>query len=202
MELSQLIIAARKNAMSYDAYRDLVARHTTNNTNSGAEVNVDLTNYTALNNQRLKRLDKTLKLEPETIVFLKDFSKNIVLLIITESWCGDAAQTMPMIHKIAVAGGIPLEIVLRDDHLDLMDAFLTNGSRSIAKLIILDSKTNLPLQTWGPRPSGATALVEHEKATKGELSPEFKEELQTWYNKDKGKDTERDLVAMLRIVRN
>jgi hypothetical protein len=93
-----------------------------------------------------------------------------------------------------------LKIVLRDDNLELMDQFLTNGARSIAKLILVDSTSGLPLENWGPRPATATAIVAAEKASKGELSPEFKQELQNWYNKDKGKDTERDLVAVLRSI--
>jgi hypothetical protein len=80
-----------------------------------------------------------------------------------------------------------------------MDQFLTNGSRSIAKLILVNNKSGLPIANWGPRPTTATQIVAKEKATKGELSPDFKQELQNWYNKDKGKDTEKDLVAMLRL---
>ena len=148
----------------------------------------------------MKRLDKTMKLLPENEAFLKAYSKPVYFLIITESWCGDAAQTMPMMNKIAQAANIDFKVVLRDENLELMDQFLTNGSRSIAKLILVDKETNLPLATWGPRPTTATALVASEKATKGELSPAFKEELQNWYNTDKGKDTENDLILGLKAI--
>lgn len=197
MELSQIIKTAADHSMTYQSYRELVANHTENNTNSGAEVTEALASYTMLNNQRMKRLDKTMKITPENVVFLEDFDSDVYFLIITESWCGDAAQTMPMMNKVAQAAGVPLKVVLRDENLDLMDQFLTNGGRSIAKLILVDAATNLPITTWGPRPTTATAIVAAEKAAKGELSPEFKEELQNWYNKDKGKDTEKDLIRML-----
>ncbi|WP_405370081.1 thioredoxin family protein [Nonlabens sp. Asnod2-A12] len=200
MELQQIIKTATDNSISYQEYRDLVATHTENNTNTGAEVTEALANYTMLNNQRMKRLDKTMKILPENQEFLSAFDKEVYFLIITESWCGDAAQTMPMMNKVAQAAGVDLRVVLRDDNLDLMDEFLTNGGRSIAKLILINKETGLPVTTWGPRPTTATQLVADEKATKGVLSPEFKEELQNWYNKNKGKDTENDLLNMLKAV--
>lgn len=200
MELQQIIKTATDNSISYQEYRDLVATHTDNNTNTGAEVTEALANYTMLNNQRMKRLDKTMKILPENEEFLTAFDKEVYFLIITESWCGDAAQTMPMMNKVAQTAGVDLRVVLRDDNLDLMDQFLTNGGRSIAKLILINKATGLPVTTWGPRPTAATQLVADEKAAKGVLSPEFKEELQNWYNKNKGKDTENDLLNMLKAV--
>jgi thiol-disulfide isomerase/thioredoxin len=200
MEISTIIKTALENSISYSEYRALMESHVLNETNTGAEVTAALANYTMLNHQRMKRLDKTLKLLPETIDFLESFNREISFLVITESWCGDAAQTIPMIHKVAEAANIDLRIVLRDENEALMDQFLTNGNKAIAKLILVDSATFKPLSDWGPRPTTATQLVAQEKAAKGSLSPEFKQELQNWYNKDKGKDTERDLVALLKKV--
>jgi thiol-disulfide isomerase/thioredoxin len=197
MELKQIIQTAMGRSFSYEGYRDLVASHVARNTNSGAEVTEDLAAYTVLNNQRMKRLDKTTNLQPETVAFLAAYVRPVTFLIITETWCGDGAQTMPVIQKVAQAAGIDFKVVLRDDNLKLMDQFLTNGARAVAKLIVVDKTTGLPLASWGPRPTRATVLVAKEKATKGELSPAFKEELQNWYNTDKGKDIENDLMAML-----
>jgi thiol-disulfide isomerase/thioredoxin len=200
MELQQIIKEATDQAISYQQYRAFVEAHTLSGTNSGDELTEALTTYTGLNNQRMKRLDKTLKFLPEYQEFLGAFDKEVYFLIITESWCGDAAQTMPMMNKVANAAGIDFKVVLRDENPMLMDQFLTNGGRSIAKLILIDKNTHLPLTTWGPRPTKATQLVADEKAAKGVLLPEFKQELQNWYNKDKGKDTEKDLVEMLKTV--
>jgi thiol-disulfide isomerase/thioredoxin len=200
MELQQIIKEATDQAISYQQYRAFVEAHTLSGTNSGDELTEALTTYTVLNNQRMKRLDKTLKFLPEYQEFLGAFDKEVYFLIITESWCGDAAQTMPMMNKVANAAGIDFKVVLRDENPMLMDQFLTNGGRSIAKLILIDKNTHLPLTTWGPRPTKATQLVADEKAAKGVLLPEFKQELQNWYNKDKGKDTEKDLVEMLKTV--
>lgn len=198
MEIQQIIKDAAQDAVSYDQYRALVQLHTDAHTNTGDEVTEALAAYTALNNQRMKRLDKTMKLLPKHQSFLETYNREVFFLIITESWCGDAAQTMPMMNKIAIAAGIDFKVVLRDEHPLLMNQFLTNGARSIAKLILVDKNTYLPMAEWGPRPTKATQLVANEMAEKGTLSPDFKEVLQNWYNQDKGKDTENDLVEMLK----
>jgi hypothetical protein len=86
---------------------------------------------------------------------------------------------------------------MRDEHPKLMDAFLTNGSRSIPKLIAFDTQFGEIIGDWGPRPSVATALVNDYKAKHGELTPEFKQDLQLWYNKDKGINIIEDLAGLI-----
>ena len=145
----------------------------------------------------MNRLDKTVKLSEDTIEKANAFEGNITWLVLTESWCGDAAQTMPVMQKIAdLNEGIDFKVVLRDENETLMDQFLTNGGRSIPKLIMIDNTTNEVLDTWGPRPSIATKMVEDYKAEHGKLTPEFKQDLQVWYNKDKGQNTAEDLVDL------
>ena len=200
MEITQIIKNALENSMPYSQYRALMESHVLNKTSTGEEVTEALANYTMLNNQRMKRLDKTLKLLPESQEFLKNLDKKVAFLVITESWCGDAAQVMPMMDKIAKAGNIDLRVVLRDENETLMNEFLTNGAKSIAKLVLFNPDTFEPLNSWGPRPSGATALVAKEKQDKGTLSDAFKQELQNWYNKDKGKGTEEDLIQLLKNI--
>ena len=109
----------------------------------------------------MKRLDKTSKLSQETIVALKSIDAPVTWLVLTEGWCGDAAQSLPIINKIASESTqITLKIILRDDHEELMNHFLTNGGKSIPKLIALNAKNEV-LNTWGPRPTVATKMVKN-----------------------------------------
>jgi hypothetical protein len=78
-----------------------------------------------------------------------------------------------------------------------MNAFLTNGNRSIPKLIMIDNETGNVLNSFGPRPSKATKLVNDYKYEHGKLTPEFKEDLQLWYTRDKGQNTAKDIVGLL-----
>jgi len=119
-------------------------------------------------------------------------------LIITESWCGDAAHVMPALNKLAELNpNIEIKVVLRDENLDLIDMFLTNGGRAIAKMIMIDNETGEVANTYGPRPTEATNLVNKFKAEHGALTPEFKEDLQHWYNKDKGQNVINDVTELL-----
>jgi len=185
-------------AISYQEYRDLVTTLIEEGKSTGTEQSQDLLEYSALNNQRMKRLDKTIKLTEETVAKIINLKKPQTWLVLTESWCGDAAQTMPVINKIASESEkIDLKIVLRDDNDELMNHFLTNGGKSIPKLIALNSKNEV-INSWGPRPEIATKMVIDYKEKNGSLDADFKQDLQIWYNKDKGKSTQKDLLEILK----
>ena len=185
-------------AISYQEYRDLVSTLIEEGKSTGEEQSQDLLAYSTLNNQRMKRLDKTIKLTEETIKATKQVEQPQIWLVLTESWCGDAAQTMPVLHKIASESDkIDLRVVLRDENEELMNHFLTNGGKSIPKLIALNSKNEV-INSWGPRPTIASKMVADYKEKKGSLDADFKKDLQMWYNKDKGKSTQKDLLEILK----
>ncbi|PHR74109.1 MAG: thioredoxin family protein [Lutibacter sp.] len=193
-----IISQALEKGISYNQYvllvKDLVAEKST----TGEEKTEALINYTLLNDRRLKRWNKTLKVSENQIERLSNHSKKITWLVLTESWCGDAAHVMPAINKVVeLNDAIDLKVVLRDENIELMDAFLTNGNQSIPKLIMIDSESEEVLNSYGPRPSDATKLVDDYKKKHGKLTPEFKEDLQKWYNKDKGQNTVIDLLNLL-----
>ena len=195
--MKKIIEESLERALSYTEYRNLVSTLLTEGKSTGPNQSEDLLNYSKLNDQRMKRLDKTIQLTEETIAKIKDVKEPQTWLVLTEGWCGDAAQNIPVIHKIAAENpNINLKLVLRDENLELMDAFLTNGGRSIPKLIALNEEKEV-INTWGPRPTTATQMVADYKAKNGSLDAEFKENLQVWYNKNKGENTQEDIISML-----
>lgn len=186
------------NSMSYPEYRAFVADHVIRGTSSGPEQTEALSQYTLLNDSRMRRLDKTTKVSEEISEAFKDFKGNQTWLVLTESWCGDAAQTMPVMNVLAnLSENIELKVALRDNNLELMNQYLTNGGLSIPKLIVFDNEANKIVADWGPRPSLATQMVDTYKAKHRVLTPEFKQDLQVWYNKDKGQSTALDLVQLI-----
>ncbi len=198
--ISKMIQNAISKAMTYAEYRGLVAELAAINSSTGNEQTEALANYTQLNDRRMRRWDKTLKISEAIEGKLKGSDKRTTWLVLTESWCGDASPSLPVMNKLAeLLPNLDLKIVLRDENPELMDLFLTNGARSIPKLIALESDTNKVLGEWGPRSTLATKMVENYKAQHGKLSPEFKQELQVWYNKDKGQDILADLVKLLTL---
>jgi hypothetical protein len=187
-----------ENTISYQEYKDLVKNLLAENKSTGPNQSKDLTNYSLLNDRRMKRLDKTIKISAETAEEIKKINEPQTWLLITEGWCGDAAQNLPIINKMSdLNDHIDLKLVLRDENLELMDLFLTNGGRAIPKLIVLDKENNV-INTWGPRPTVATNMVTAYKAEYGVLDADFKQDLQVWYNKNKGKSTEEDLVNLIK----
>ncbi|WP_046756345.1 thioredoxin family protein [Kordia jejudonensis] len=196
--IKTIIDESLQKAISYFEYRVLVENLVAEGKSTGALQTEALANYSMLNNKRMKRLDKTTKLTPEAIAQIESYTGNVTWLVLTESWCGDAAQTMPVINKVAeLSDNITLKVVMRDENEALMNEFLTNGGKSIPKLIAIDNASGNVLGDWGPRPSEATKLVNDYKAAYGKLTPEFKQDLQVWYNKDKGQNTVADLLKLV-----
>lgn len=196
--MNTTIKSSLERSMSYQSYRELVKQLAEDNSNSGIEKTEALANYTKLNDRRMKRWDKTIQVSDVAQIRIAGFQHNITWLVITESWCGDAAHVIPALNKIAQLNTyINFRVVLKDDNPELMDAFLTNGNEAIPKLLIIDDETREVINTYGPRPTEATNYVKRFKAKYGALTPEFKEDLQHWYNSDKGQNVIEDVTLML-----
>jgi len=192
-----LIKNSLNNTFSYVAYRNLVKELIAAGKSTGIEQSESHLEFSILNDKRMDRLDKTLTISEETQNSLDNLNKGFTFLVIAEGWCGDAAQILPIINKVAEASDkIEFKIVLRDENEDLMNQYLTNGSKSIPKVLILDQENNV-LDSWGPRPAVASKMVMDYKAQNGSLDEDFKKNLQIWYNKDKGNNTQDELIGML-----
>ena len=198
-DVSQIIENSLTNAFTYETFKAKVADVVKQGKSTGNDPdNENLANYSKLTYSRIKRLDKTLKIDSTIVEKVKAVASPITWIVLTESWCGDAGQTIPVINKVAeLNSNINLKLLLRDDNDELMNEFLTNGGKAIPKLIAYDTEAKKVLNTWGPRPSEATKLVNDYKEAHGKLTPEFKKDLQVWYNNDKGKNTAEDLLKLL-----
>lgn len=196
--IQSIIEESLKNSLSYTEYRELVEQLVATNSTTGNDKSEAMVNYTMLNDRRMKRWDKTVKISEDHKTAIQTYNKKATWVLISESWCGDAAHIVPAINKVAeLNDNIDLRIVLRDDNSELMDEFLTNGGRAIPKLIMFNNQSFEVENTFGPRPNTATQMVVDYKAEHGKLTPEFKEDLQRWYNKDKGQSVVKDLLDLL-----
>lgn len=153
--------------------------------------------YRKLNFQRSSRLEKTFIPTDETKQLFSEINQQQKWIVITESWCGDSAQNLPVIAKLAqLSGLIDLKIVLRDSNLEFMDLHLTNGGRAIPKLIVFDENDNKIFQ-WGPRPVEAQNLFTRFK-NDGMAKPDINKELHLWYGRNRGKEVEREIYELLK----
>ena len=153
---------------------------------TGNDQSEQLIEFTKLNFFRTKRILKSIQIPNDYSTTLKHIDTDWTWVLLTEPWCGDAANTVPLIAMLSTLNTrIDLKIFLRDEHPTLMDQFLTNGTRSIPKLICYN-KDFVNLGTWGPRPGELENYVTNLKATSTLSSDELKKQIQLWYHNNKG----------------
>ena len=165
---------------------------------SGEDQSEMMAEYTSLNNKRMKRLNYTVKLQPEFLELIEAIKKPQTWYIITETWCGDSSQNLPIIAKIAAASNekIDLKIILRDENPEWIEKYRTNGRKSIPKLVAFD-KEGEELFSWGPRLVPAHQILLHWKENPLEVTKEdFEKELHTWYAKDKSLSLQKEFVEI------
>lgn len=165
--------------------------------NSLNELEKQYFEYRKLNFQRTSRVEKTFLPAPETQDVFASISSEQTWYVITENWCGDSAQSLPVIASLAnLSENIILKIVLRDSNPEFMNLYLTNGNKSIPELVVFD-KQGSELFHWGPRPKSAQDLFRDLK-TQGLDKTEINKELHLWYAKNRGKEVEKEIMEMIK----
>ncbi len=156
-------------------------------------------NIKSLNLQRGSRISRTYTPGEELNRLINDITEKQLWMVITENWCGDSGQNLPYIAVMASQNPlIDLRIILRDLNPDIMDEFLTNGTRSIPILAAF-SQDGEELFRWGPRPAYAVNLINSWKS-EGLEKPEWTEKLHSWYAKNKGSELEKEFIDLIRKV--
>lgn len=190
-------------AMTYQEYRELLDElHAQGKTTGPNQTEVYL-RHAKLNLQRMKRIGKRGKLSAEMEECLLGLKKKYIFLSITEGWCGDAAQILPIIEKMAsTSPKIEHKLVLRDENPELMDGYLTNGGKAIPITIILDAENGEELGYWGPRPAEIQEIVMayYRAPEPKESFDEFAERLHGWYAKNKTVDIQQEWLELLRSI--
>lgn len=157
----------------------------------------DYYNYTKLNWSRMNRWLKRFEASEELKALLSNLTEKQTWILITEPWCGDAAHSVPQIYELVKHNSnIELDIQLRDEEPFLIDKYLTDGSKSIPKLIIR-RESGEDIATWGPRPDALQQLFVKMKL-EGSTLEDIKEDVQKWYNADKGVELQQELFTLLK----
>jgi len=199
METAVITPQLLEKAMSYEQYLNLIDTLLKEEKTTGANHSPNMIHYARLNQQRMKKWDKTGKLQPELVQALQNLPTAQHWLVLTEGWCGDAAQNIPFLAKMAAVNPekISLKLILRDENLEVMDAYLTNGGRSIPKLVSLKQADFDELGTWGPRPAKVQQMVLGYKQNPTVPQDAFVESVHAWYAKDKGQELQQEFITLL-----
>ena len=184
-------------ALTYAEFDTLLHFLLNNNRTTGSNQTAEFVDYGKINLQRMNRVYKTSVLTDGMKNALQTLSRKVVFVVITEGWCGDSAQIVPVFERMREqCPNIELKFLLRDEHLDIMDLYLTNGARSIPKLVCLDSNSLELLFTWGPRPQALQAEVV--RLMEAHVSKEEKGIfVQKWYNDNKTQAIQHELSQLL-----
>lgn len=188
-----------ENAYNYKEYRELIEFLLEKNKTTGENHSELMLHYTKMNVHRMRRLDKQIELKDELVRRLQNITRPMIWLVLTEGWCGDAAQIVPVIQKMSdQTKMIQVRYILRDENLDIMDQFLTDGrSRSIPKLICLNSQTLDVLGEWGSRPEPAQQLFMSLRASDEYSSRNRAERLHKWYADDKTFAVQDEFIPLI-----
>jgi Thioredoxin len=119
------------------------------------------------------------------------------MLVISEDWCGDASNTVPVMARMAeVLPNVQIRVVKRDENPELMDAFLTSGSRSIPMAILLRPDDTVA-GAWGPRPAELQEFVLREKKAAARPVDDIYRDVRRWYARDRGETTIRAILDIM-----
>ena len=185
---------------SYSDYMLLMELVVMEQRTTGPKQSEELNDYTKLNLHRMQRLNKTVVLSESLKIAIGQIQFPQTWYVLTEAWCGDAAQNIPVLAAIAKLNPlIDLQLLLRDENPDLMDLYLTNGGKSIPKLIAVDGAFN-EIFTWGPRPAGAQHMMEEYRKNPVKSFKEFAEDIHKWYTADKTLSVQKELLDILEGV--
>lgn len=183
--------------MDYQAYRHLINELLLSHKTTGPDDSEAMLHYTKMNVQRMSRVDKTVQIQEQLQEMVKGLEQSYRFLVISEGWCGDAAQIVPIFDKLVLVseGKFDLRFVLRDKNLELIDVHLTNGGRAIPVLLVLDAAGQV-IAKWGPRPQALQELLADWKKESTDMMA-IAERLHGWYAKDKTLTTQAELAQML-----
>jgi hypothetical protein len=152
-----------------------------------------------LNLHRVSRIEKTYKVSRDLAAEISKITEPQTWMVLTESWCGDSAQIIPHIYIMTKDNpNITLKLVLRDANSEIMDQFLTNGTRSIPVIAGFDKSGN-ELFRWGPRPKAAVELVKELKA-QGLEKHAWLEKLHLWYGRNRGQEIEKEFIDVIKGI--
>lgn len=183
--------------ITYKQYLALIDTLLAEGKTTGPKQSPAMLNYGQINRQRMRRVEKTVQISDDFKNRLHGVSRRMIWLVLTEGWCGDAAQSVPIIDMIASESeNIEAKYLLRDENLELMDEFLTSGGRAIPKVIILDAETHEVIGSWGSRPDAAQEYYLKMKAEAIEKS-QISENIQRWYNQDKGHSILKEFAVLI-----
>ncbi|MGI4739256.1 MAG: thioredoxin family protein [Janthinobacterium lividum] len=182
--------------LSYPAYRQHIADVMA--TPAPDEALAKMLPHYQENVDRMNKVAPTVTVLPELQAALAQLTQPYVWAIITEGWCGDASQTVPIFEAVAQAsnGHTQTRYFLRDSPPNLIDTYLTNGGKAIPIAVLLHADSLTEAAVWGPRPTPLQAIMQDLKARETPFK-EIVTQVHAWYDQDATRTTQHELLALV-----
>lgn len=120
------------------------------------------------NADRIERMRKELRFEPEEEEFLRALPRQVNVLAIAEDWCGDVVRHVPVLQALADHSPRMQVRYINRDYPDILIRFLTNGGEAIPKFVFLNEQF-IECGHWGPMPYACRDIIARGKAA-GDIS--------------------------------
>ena len=186
-------------AMSFDGYLAFTKAIIQSDSPVGKYVKESTLRYTRLNLEQMERVIEHMTLQQKLYNLVSELKKNLVWLVLSEPWCGDAAWGVPALYIISTASDkIDFRILLRDENPDIIKAYQTDGSNSIPKLICLRAEDLKEMGVWGPRPAELQKLVkEHKNSSLIDYTEKLRQ-VNQWYLNDMTKSIQDEVTELVK----
>jgi hypothetical protein len=195
--------AISEKSYSFREYRDMTENLLSEGKTTGPDQSEAMIEYTKLNNVRMNRIEKTTTINEQVFNSVSTIERKQLWLAISEPWCGDAANIVPVLSAMAeINDKINFRIILREENPETMDRYLTNGGRAIPMLIIFDVDSGKELAVWGPRPAALQKIINEMKKKPDYQPEELKKTIQLWYAENKTKDIQEEILSLVKISKN
>ncbi len=193
------IMTTARRGLTYDRYLELMAARADRDPAGLTAEEREKITFTGLNLHRARRIARTWRPSAGLTAAMNALPGPQLWLTLTEPWCGDSAQCLPLFAVLAeTRSDIDFRLLLRDDNPQVMDRYLTGGKRGIPVVVALD-ETGGELFRWGPRPAAAQAVFDQAK-NEGLAKPDILERLHLFYGRDRGRALDVELTALLNGV--
>lgn len=187
-----------KGGMSYKEYRGLIEQLLIGGQTTGENQSAAMIDYTRNNVQRMNRLDSRIVLDDLLLMTLHSLKNDWYWVVLTEAWCGDAAENIPILAKIASATPrIRMKLLLRDEYPELFNHYTAENNKSIPLLICLTQEELVELGTWGPRPAPVQKIVSNYKMDAKNTQEEFMQNIIQWYRSDRGNTLQNEMNVLI-----
>lgn len=187
-------------AFTYEQYKDKLQNYTATTDEATLEADArEKYGFIKLNLARMARIDKTYTPSETLTELLSRIKERQFWMVLTMGPCGDSAQNIPHFVKMAETNSnVEILLLERDSNLEIMDAYLTDGKRSVPKVVAF-SESGKELFIWGSRPKEAQEVVST-AISAGLTKAEWEPKLHLWYARDKGLTLEKEVTALLMAV--